>query len=200
MSMKRPAKPTALGIAIFAALAGASAVCAGGARAGVMMQGFYENVPSPAAGSPNAPWWWDSLARQAGTLRGSGFTAVWIPPCLKGASGGYSSGYDPFDDYDLGSKNEASTITTRFGTREQLERSVAVMRANGLDVLADMVENHRDGDDGHYNFNYADAYGNPSRGRFQKGPGDFHWAFSPTNLPEDANVPDPGADYAYQFG
>lgn len=140
------------------------------------------------------------LAQQAGTLRQSGFTAVWIPPCLKGASGGYSGGYDPFDDYDLGSKNEQSTIATRFGTREQLERSVAVMRANGLDVLADIVDNHRSGDDGYFNFKYADAYGSPSSGRFQKGPGDFHWAYSPSNLPEDPNVPDPGADVAYQFG
>ncbi len=170
------------------------------ARAGVMMQGFYTNVPSPAAGTASAPWWWDNLAEQAGAMRQAGFSAVWIPPCLKGASGGYSVGYDPFDDYDLGSKNQQGTTTTRYGTREQLERSVAVLRANGLDVLADIVDNHRSGDDGHFNFHYSDAYGNPSSGRFQKGPGDFHWAFGADNLPEDPDVPDPAADYAYQFG
>lgn len=162
------------------------------------MQGFYTNVPSPAAGTASAPWWWDNLAGQAGAMRQAGFTAVWIPPCLKGAAGGYSNGYDPFDDYDLGSKYQQGTVTTRYGTREQLERSVAVMRANGLDVLADIVDNHRSGDDGYFNFHYNDAYGNPNSGRFQKGPGDFHW--SRTNLPEDADVPDPAADYAYQFG
>ena len=170
------------------------------AQAGVLMQGFYANVPSPAAGTASAPWWWDKLALQATSMRQAGFSAVWIPPCLKGASGGYSSGYDPFDDYDLGSKNQQGTYTTRFGTREQLERSVAVLRANGLDVLLDIVNNHRSGDDGHYNFNYVDAYGSPNRGRFGKGPGDFHWAFGTNNLPEDPNVPNPGDDYAYQFG
>lgn len=170
------------------------------ARAGVMMQGSYKDVPSPAAGNPNATWWWDYLALQANGMRQAGFTAVWIPPCVKGASGGYSSGYDPFDDYDLGSKNQLYTYPTRFGTREQLERSVAMLRANGLDVLVDIVNNHRSGDDGHYNFNYIDAYGNPNSGRFQKGPGDFHWSFSQNNLPEDPDVPDVGADQGYQFG
>lgn len=163
------------------------------AQAGVLMQGFYKN----AAGTASAPWWWDKLASQATSMRQAGFTAVWIPPCLKGASGGYSSGYDPFDDYDLGSKNQQGTTTTRFGTREQLERSVAVLRANGLDVLLDIVNNHRSGDDGQYHFNYVDTYGSPNRGRFGKGPGDFHWAFGTNNLPEDPNVPNPGDDYAY---
>ena len=135
---------------------------------------------------------------QAHAFKQAGFTAVWIPPVLKGASGGYSSGYDPFDDYDLGSKNGAGTIPTHFGTREQLERSCAMMRANGLDILVDVVDNHRAGDDGSYNFKYNDAYGVYGKGRFQKGPGDFHW--NSANIPQDPNVPDPAADYSFQFG
>ncbi len=174
--------------------------CLRPARAGVLLQGFYPNVPSPAAGNPNATWWWDYLALQANSFRQAGFSAIWIPPALKGGAGGYSSGYDPFDDYDLGSKNQSGTYPTRFGNREQLERSVAMLRANGLDVYEDVVLNHRGGDDGQYNFKYVDAYGNWPGGRFQKGPGDFHWAFGTNNLPEDPDVPDPGADQAYQFG
>ncbi len=180
-------------IATFAILAAPSA------RAGVMLEGFYTNVPSPAAGGGNVTWWWDNLAAQANSFKLAGFSAVWIPPALKGAAGGYSGGYDPFDDYDLGSKNEAGTTPTRFGTREQLERSVAMLRANGLDVYADIVDNHRDGDDGNGNFYYSDAYGNAKAGRFQKGPGDFHW-IAPYNIAEDPDVPDPGDDQAYQFG
>ncbi len=170
------------------------------AHAGVMLEGFYTDVPSPAAGSASAPWWWDNLASQASTFAQVGFTAIWIPPCLKGAAGGYSGGYDPFDDYDMGSKNQEGTIPTRFGTREQLERAVAMLRANGLDVYADLVENHRDGDSGDFGFHYVDAYGNPNAGRFGKGRGDFHWAFGSNDLPEDPDVPDPGDDQAYQFG
>src|SRR5690242_4617722 len=74
------------------------------ARSNVLIQGFYWDVPSPSAGNGSADWWWDHLAARANALRQAGFTGVWIPPVLKGASGGYSVGYDPFDDYDLGSK------------------------------------------------------------------------------------------------
>ena len=49
-----------------------------------------------------------------------------------------------------------------------------MMRANGIDVYVDLVENQRDGDDGHFNFVYADAFGNKQGGRFPKGPIDFH--------------------------
>jgi hypothetical protein len=54
-------------------------------------------------------------------------------------------GYGPFDDYDRGSKNQKGTLPTRYGTREQLERRVAMLRANGLDVYVDWVENRRQG-------------------------------------------------------
>lgn len=168
------------------------------AHAGVMLQDFYHDVPSPAAGSSTSAWWWSKLASQANGLKLSGFTAVWIPGPLKGAAGGYSNGYDPFDDYDLGSKNQMGTIPTRYGTREQLERACAMMRANGLDIYVDMVENHRGGDDGSFNFRYVDAYGAPGAGRFQKGQYDFH--FNSANIPQDPNVPSPGDDSAYQFG
>ncbi len=150
----------------------------------VMLQGFYWDVPSPAAGQKEAPWWWDNLALQAQDLAGAGFTSVWIPPVTKGASGGYSVGYDPYDDYDLGSKDQKGTIPTRYGTREQLERCVAMLRANGLEVYVDLVLNHRNGDPGDCNFQYLDAYGKAGGGRFPKGAKDFH-----PNVPQDPNVP-----------
>ena len=85
------------------------------AEAGVMLQGFYWDVPSPAAGTSAAPWWWDRLAAQANEIGKAGFTAVWAPPVLKGAAGGFSVGYDPYDDYDIGSKNQQGTLPTRYG-------------------------------------------------------------------------------------
>ncbi len=156
---------------------------------GVLLQGFFfgpgrvAGVPSPLDGDAAIPFWWDHLAAQANALAKSGFTAVWLPPPLKGASGGFSSGYDLFDDYDLGSKNQKGTVPTRYGTREQLQRCAAMMRTNGIDVYVDLVENQRDGDDGHFNFKYVDALGNPAGGRFAKGPGDFH-----PHVPEDPAV------------
>src|SRR5207244_907648 len=96
-----------------------------------------------------------------------------------------------FDDYDLGSKNQMSTTTTRYGTREQLEKACAMMRANGLEIYADIVDNHRNGDPGDYHFQYLDAYGTAGGGRFGKSFYDFH-----PNVAQDPNVPDPGENFA----
>jgi alpha-amylase len=136
---------------------------------GVLLQGFFFGLNS---GPGN--FWWDHLASQAHDLGTSGFTAIWLPPPLKGSSGGLSNGYDPFDDYDLGSKDQKGTIPTRYGPREALQRCAALMRANGIDIYIDLVENQRDGDDGHFNFQYKDAFGKEGGGRFPKGPRDFH--------------------------
>ena len=122
-------------------------------------------------------FWWDHIAKQAKALREAGFTAVWLPPVWKAAGGASSVGFDPFDDYDLGSKNQKGTIPTRYGTREKLERCVAILRANGLDVYIDTVENHRDGGD-NQKYRYVDADGKPDGGRFAKNPGDFHCSTS----------------------
>jgi alpha-amylase len=145
---------------------------------GVLLQGFFFDVKSASATS-----WWDHLAAQAHDLGRAGFSAIWLPPPLKGGSGGFSNGYDPFDDYDLGSKDQKGTIATHYGTREQLQRCAAMMRANAIDVYIDLVENQRDGDDGHFNFIYKDAFGNHQGGRFPKGPADFH-----PHVPEDPGV------------
>jgi alpha-amylase len=156
---------------------------------GVLLQGFYlgpgriAGVPSPLDGDATIQFWWDHLATQANAFAKAGFTAIWLPPPLKGASGSFSSGYDLFDDYDLGAKNQRGTIPTRYGTREMLQRCAAMMRANGIDVYVDLVENQRDGDDGKFNFKYVDGFGVLGSGRFAKGPGDFH-----PHVPEDPGV------------
>jgi alpha-amylase len=144
-------------------------------------------------GDAGAPFWWDHLATQAQALRQAGFTAVWLPPVLKGAAGVSSVGYDTYDDYDPGSKDQKGHVPTRYGTREQLARCVAMLRANGLDVYVDLVENHRDGDTGPVPavFRYADGrVGDPRQGptggRFPKDPSNFH--FVPGGVPQDPNV------------
>ena len=89
---------------------------------GVLLQGFYKlsrnrAVPSPEDGDPKTPWWWDHLAAQARALSLAGFTAVWLPPVLKTASGSGpgADGYGPFDDYDIGSRNQKGSVPSRYG-------------------------------------------------------------------------------------
>jgi alpha-amylase len=180
---------------------------------GVLLQAFYrqgdKGVPCPADGDPGAEWWWDHLARQGHVLREAGFTAVWLPPVWKGDSGIHSVGYDPFDDYDLGSRDQKGTVPTRYGTREQLARCVAMLRANGLDVYVDLVEHHRNGGSGHEGktFRYVDADGRPGGGRFSKNPSSFHGG----DIPRDPKVlqdlsfgsvlaPINGKPHVYVFG
>ena len=116
-----------------------------------------------------------NLAAHANALRQAGFTAIWLPPFTKGASGKASIGYDVFDDYDIGSKLQKNTKETRYGSREELTRCVAMMRANGLDVYADLVENQRSGGTGPggFTFRYDGANGMGGKGRFPKDAIDF---------------------------
>lgn len=147
---------------------------------GVLLQAFYRRGENGVPSSVNGDSWWDHLAKQANELRRAGFTAVWPPPATKSAKGNHPNavGYDLFDDYDLGSKNQKGTVATLYGTREQLARCVAIMRANGLDVYLDLVEHQRDGGSGpphhHHTFRYADADGNIGGGRFPKDPPNFY--------------------------
>ena len=127
---------------------------------GVIMQAAYRkraklggkaafvSVPSPAdAATPHAPWWYDHLAQQASALAQAGFTALLLPPVCKTSSGDASTadGYGVYDDYDIGGKDQFGTVSTRFGSREQLQRLCAVLHANGIDVYADMVPHQRSG-------------------------------------------------------
>lgn len=180
---------------------------------GVLLQAFFrpgdKGVPCPADGDAGADWWWDHLASQAHAIRKAGFTAVWLPPVWKGASGIHSVGYDPFDDYDLGSKDQKWTVPTRYGTREQLARCVAMLRANDLEAYVDLVEHHRNGGSGHEGktFRYVDADGSSSGGRFPKDPS----SFTGGDIPREPKVfqdlsfgsvlaPINGRPHAYVFG
>ena len=172
---------------------------------GVLLQGFYKlppnnAVPSPADGKPGVSWWWDHIAAQAAAFSLAGFSAIWLPPMLKTASGATpgADGYGPFDDYDIGSKKQKGSIPTRFGTREQLQRCAAILRANGLDIYLDMVEHHRVGDGAHppqaFVFRYLGANGTPGMGRFPKNPNNFV-----PQVPRDPDLGGPPAD-DFPFG
>lgn len=87
--------------------------------------------------------WSNYLADLAPRLRDIGIDAVWIPPSIKNA-GTNSNGYSPFDQYDLGDKYQKGSLKTRMGNKNELLRMIAVMHANGMDVVQDVVFNHMD--------------------------------------------------------
>ena len=85
--------------------------------------------------------WANYLTELAPRLAEMGIDAIWIPPTIKN-SGTNSVGYSPFDHYDLGDKFQKNSTKTRMGDKDELLRMVAVMHANGIDVIQDLVLNH----------------------------------------------------------
>ena len=104
----------------------------------------------------NFPYQWANyLTELAPRLKAAGIDAIWIPPSFKNSTPG-SVGYSPFDMYDLGDKYQKGGSVrdsippnfpylgtrTRSGTKDDLLRMIAVMHANGIEVIEDMVLNH----------------------------------------------------------
>ena len=106
----------------------------------ILFQGFwwdYENNNYPDG-------WANYLTELAPRLRSMGINAVWLPPTVKNQSFGGTPGvgYAPFDHYDLGDKYQKGMAATRLGTKDELLRLVAVLHANGIEVVQDIVPNH----------------------------------------------------------
>jgi len=107
----------------------------------VVLQGFWWNYSNDNYVSD----WATYLADLAPRLRALGIDAVWIPPTSKNQNPTGSVGYAPFDHYDLGDKFQCGSTTTRFGTKDAYLRMVAVLHANGIEVIQDVVWNHMNG-------------------------------------------------------
>lgn len=103
----------------------------------IIFQGFWWDYQNN--NYPNG--WSNYLSDLAPRLRNLGIDKIWLPPCIKNASPS-SVGYAPFDQYDLGDKYQKGNLKTRLGNKDELLRLVAVMHANGIDVIQDAVLNH----------------------------------------------------------
>ena len=148
----------------------------------VFLQGFYWN-------STPGGIWYDSLASLAPRLSSAGFGGIWFPSPAKGAGGGFSMGYDPYDHYDFGEYFQKGSRETRFGSRTELEHAITQFHAVGMEVYADAVLRHMMGgeqkapyqciplnngspivpDSAYLVFNYPNG-----SGRFKKSPAEFY--------------------------
>jgi alpha-amylase len=76
-----------------------------------------------------------------------GFTGIWLPPAYKGAAGVFDVGYGVYDTYDLGEFDQKGTVPTKYGTKDEYLRAVAQLQKYGIQVLADIVLDHKMGAD-----------------------------------------------------
>lgn len=107
-----------------------------------MMQGWYWDYDKNGCNGYSGPSWAARLQGQASTLGNAGFTYLWLPPLSRASFGACSNGYDPKDLYDLG---EYGLGPTGFGTRAEVDGAITALAANGIQSVADVVYNHRDG-------------------------------------------------------
>jgi alpha-amylase len=75
-------------------------------------------VPAPFDDNSSPYWWYDRISNWSHTWASHGITDVLFPNPLKGQSGAYRTGdgYNPYDDFDIGTKNQMGGKPTRFGT------------------------------------------------------------------------------------
>ncbi|NCY21118.1 hypothetical protein EBX31_04070, partial [bacterium] len=85
---------------------------------------------------------WKDLAAKMPELAEAGYTSIWAPPPAKG-SGGLSVGYDCYDGFDLGSKYQKGSYSTRYGTEAELLNMMEVAHRFGIRVYFDNIMNHR---------------------------------------------------------
>ncbi|MBN2162224.1 MAG: hypothetical protein JXR25_16510 [Pontiellaceae bacterium] len=88
---------------------------------------------------------WTEITRRLPELAEAGYSALWLPPPFKGGSGGWSVGYDVYDRFDLGSKQQMGSLQTRYGTETELIHLVRMAHRFGFRVYFDNVMAHNGG-------------------------------------------------------
>ncbi len=104
----------------------------------VMLQGFYWE--SYRHGHPRFPQygkkkWYDIVRENAGTIRDGRFDLVWLPP--PSWAGELSAGYNP---------RQYWKFTNSYGDRNQHRAMLEGLLQGGVEPVADIVINHRDGE------------------------------------------------------
>ena len=93
------------------------------------------------------PHLWNRLRHDVKHLRNIGINSIWMPPCFKGISGSDDVGYGVYDLYDLGEFDVKGSISTKYGTKEEYVACINEIHEQGLEVISDLVLNHKMGAD-----------------------------------------------------
>ncbi|MEO6682807.1 MAG: alpha-amylase [Ginsengibacter sp.] len=107
---------------------------------GAMLQYFHWYLPGDGS-------FWKQVKNDAPNLKKMGFSTIWLPPAFKGSSGGYSTGYDIYDLYDMGEFDQKGSVRTKYGTRQEYLEAIEAIHKEGMQVMVDIVLNHKAGGD-----------------------------------------------------
>lgn len=115
----------------------------------IILQGFYwesyrHGSPErfPAFGEKK---WYEIIKDKAGEIREGRFDLIWLPP--PSFAGKYSAGYNPKEYFNL---------SNSYGNLKQHRAMLEALLHNGVEPVADIVINHRDGSSGWANFKNPD--------------------------------------------
>jgi alpha-amylase len=115
----------------------------------VMLQGFYwesyrHGHPEkfPTYGNKH---WYVIIQGVAPAIRGGRFDLIWLPP--PSYAGSYSAGYDP---------REYFRLDNSYGTFNEHRAALRALLQNGVEPVADIVINHRNGSTGWADFKNPD--------------------------------------------
>lgn len=106
----------------------------------VILQGFEWNLE-------NDGQHWLNLKNQAQAFKDMGIDMIWLPPAYKGSGGSNDVGYGAYDLYDLGEFDQKGSIRTKYGTRQEYLDCIAAFHAVGINIMVDIVLNHKLGAD-----------------------------------------------------
>ena len=107
----------------------------------VMLQGFYwesyrHGYPEKFPQFGNKKWY-DIVKSKASEIRSAGFDLIWLPP--PSYAGDSSAGYNPKEYFNL---------SNSYGSEELHRGMLEALLQNGVEPVADIVINHRDGSTG----------------------------------------------------
>jgi glycosidase len=88
---------------------------------------------------------WNDIAERIPELAEAGYTALWLPPPFKAGAGIWSVGFDTYDRFDVGSKDQMGSVQTKYGTETELIHLVEVAHRFGFRVYFDNVMAHNGG-------------------------------------------------------
>ena len=115
----------------------------------VMLQGFYwesyrHGHPEkfPGFGSKT---WYEIVTQQAPAIREARFDLIWLPP--PSFAGTFSAGYNPKEYFNLANS---------YGNFAQHRSMLTALLSDGVEPIADIVINHRDGSQGWADFRNPD--------------------------------------------